>query len=288
MVQENKFSPVPSVSDVRQRLLNRGPRIGTGWPVLDEVTGGLPLSRSTLIRGPQDVRLQLLSRVAAWTAGEGLPTLIASRSVTEEELWLAVAGGGLGLPPQALLETSTHDAWLDARLRVLDLRVIGGAMAPMQTHRALHERVPRVLIIDDYVQSDDEWDQALSERTGERGIDLQVAPRTLGCALILGMGSMDYFSDLMDRASVTVRLVPDDDYTRIRVSAYEGLSKEHRKVLLRDGFLEAPLAGRPLIRRPGVTNIWLDRADEDIASFAGALGAEVTELSWEADDGDET
>ncbi|MCK0112511.1 hypothetical protein MWU75_10210 [Ornithinimicrobium sp. F0845] len=287
MVQESELSPVPSVSEVRRRLLDQGPRIGTGWPVLDEVTGGLPLSRSTIVRGPQDVRLQLLARLAAWTAGEGLPTLIASRSVTAEELWLAVAGGGLGLPPRALLETTTHDAWLDARLRVLDLRVIGGAMAPMETHRAVHERVPRVLIIDDYVQSDEEWDQALSERTGERVIDLQVAPRTLGCALILGMGSMDYFSDLMDRAALTVRLVPDDDYSRIRVSAYEGLSKEHRKVLLRDGFLEAPLPGRALIRRPGVTNIWLERTEEDIAAFAGALGAEVTEMVWEEGDGDE-
>lgn len=232
------------------------------------------------------MRLQLLSRLAAWTAGEGLPTLIASRSVTAEELWLAVAGGGLGLPPRALLESTAHDAWLDARLRVLDLRVIGGARAPLETHRALQDRVPRVLVIDDYVQSDDEWAEALSGRTGERALDLQVAPRTLECALILGMGSMDYFSDLMDRAALTVRLVPDDDGTRIRVSAYEALSKEHRTVLLRDGFLEPPLPGRPLIRRPGVANIWLEQSEEDIAAFAGTLGAEVTEMVWEPEEGD--
>lgn len=284
MEHERDLSPVPSLSEVRHRLLETGPRVGTGWPVLDEVTGGLPLNRTTLVRGPQDLRLQLLARVAAWTAGEGLPTLIASRSVTTEELWLAVAGGGLGLPPRALLEDRTHDAWLDARLRVLDLRVIAGHDAEDKTAAALRVRPPRVLIIDDYLQSEHIWDDALAEHTGRQRLDMQVAPRRLGCAVVLGFGSMDYFSDHLDRVALTVRIVPDDNGARTRVSAYQGLSKEHRTVLLRDGFLEAPLPGRSLIRRPGVANIWLEKAEEDITAFAEALGAESTSVLWESDD----
>lgn len=42
--------------------------------------------------------------MAAWAAADGDPTIIASRAVTTEELWLADGAGGLGLPPRTLVD----------------------------------------------------------------------------------------------------------------------------------------------------------------------------------------
>lgn len=268
----------PSISELRARTLRREARIGTGWPVLDAVTDGIPLARTTMVRGPSEVRLQVLARLAAWAAGEGYPTVLASLSRTTDELWLAVGAGGLGLPPTALLETATHDAWVDARLRVLDLRVLGGPDAPGQVEAAVRDRMPSLLVVDDFADAGGDWAASLDLRGG--GFDLQEWPRSEGCALVLGFPGMDDFSDWVGRGVLTVRLVPDTDLSRITVGAYTGLRRRTRVVLLRDGFLEAPPPGASLLRRPGVANVWEDRSESEILSFASALGSEVISQVW--------
>ena len=260
------------MAEVRGRLLGTESRIGTGWPAVDAVTGGLPPARTTLVRGPSSLRLQVLARTAAWAAGEGYPTLIATRTETQDELWMAVGAGGLGLPPQALLTTTAHDAWIDARLRVLDLRAAA----------ALRDRIPSVLIIDDYQMHEDYWDRALDPVDGT--LDPQVLPRTLGCALVLGISTMDHFSELLDQTALTLRINPLEDGSRVRLSAHQLLRKDHRVVLLRDGYLEPPVPGRAMIRRAGVTNIWQERTDAEIDAFADALGADTTTMLWERDE----
>lgn len=277
------MQPRPSIGELRDRTLAREARIGTGWPVLDALTDGIPMARATMVRGPSEVRLQVLARLAAWAAGEGYPTVLASRLRTTDELWLAVGAGGLGLPPTALLETHRHDAWVDARLRVLDLRVLGGPDAPDQVDAALRERRPSLLVVDDFADPGAGWSGAFDVRAG--AFDPQEWPRTHGCALVLGVPGMEDFSDWVARGVLTVRLVPDTDLSRITVGAYAGLRKRQRVVLLRDGFLEPPSPGAPLLRRPGVANVWLDRSEDEILSFASALGGQVVTQVREHDVG---
>ncbi|MCK0112490.1 hypothetical protein MWU75_10105 [Ornithinimicrobium sp. F0845] len=276
MASTEEFDAVPSIAELRKKLTADQPRIGSGWPVVDEVTKGIPIGRTTAVRGPQHLRLQVLARMAAWAAGDGYPTLIASRAVTREEMWLAVGAGGLGLPPRALLDSHAHDAWIDDRLRVLDLQVFGGHDAHEDVAVELLRRAPRVVIVDDYSNSEHYWNEALDPV--ERRLDLNVIPRRLGCALVLGGSSMDTFSDWLERAALTVRIVPESDGTRTRVSGYEGTSKTSRTVLLRDGYLEQPRLDLPLIRRAGVTNIWEARTPQNISSFALTLGADVLDV----------
>lgn len=266
------------MAQARERLQDIVQRIGTGWPVVDEVSGGLPMARTTLVRGPGLLRRQLLSRTAAWAAGEGYPTLIASRTMTTEELWLAIGAAGLGLPPEALLTISAHDAWIDDRMRVLDLRVHGGPDAPAHVARDLEQRVPSLLIIDDYGTWEEDWPPALDP--AERRMDYELFPRRLGCAFVLGTATMDGFSTDLERVRLTLRLQVDDDGRRATISAYERFAKRHRTILMRDGWLETRLTDRPMIRRPGVTNIWQDRGEAQIDSFASTLGAEVEDQQW--------
>lgn len=285
---EPEVEPRPSIGELRSRTLRREPRIGTGWPVLDALTDGIPMARATMVRGPSEVRLQVLARLAAWAAGEGYPTVLASRRRTRDELWLAVGAGGLGLPPGALLETQTHDAWVDARLRVLDLRVLGGPDAPEQLDAALGVRMPSLLVVDDFPDPGADWPTTLGHRAGPLdgtgGFDPMEWPRTRGCALVLGAAGMDEFSDWVERGVLTLRLVPDPDHSRITISAHAGLRKGSRVVLLRDGFLEPPPPGARLVRRPGVANVWQDRSEAEIRSFATALGSEVLTQVWEDED----
>ncbi|AXH95414.1 hypothetical protein [Ornithinimicrobium avium] len=275
----------PSISELRERMLGLVPRIGTGWPSLDAISGGIPSSRSTVVRGPSELRLQVLARMAAWAAGEGYPTVICSRARTTDELWLAVGAGGLGLPPDALLSTSTHDAWVDDRLRVLDLRVLGGNAAPEATGRAITERMPALLIVDEFATWDEDWVTALDPRFGR--LDLQQWPRSSGCALVLGMDGMHDFSEHLSRGVFTLRLEPDDDRTRVRLGAYGHHSRDHRTVLLRDGFLEAPAPGARYLRRGNVANTWEDRSEQEISSFAEALGGEPVSMLWEPEENGE-
>lgn len=272
----------PSVEELRERTLSLGPRIGTGWPDLDAITHGLPAARTTVVRGPSELRLQVLARTAAWAAGEGYATLIASRGRTTDELWLAVGAGGLGLPPDALLTTSAHDAWVDDRLRVLDLRVVGGDDAPELTARAVTTRPPALLVVDEFATWDDDWVTALDPRFGR--VDLQQWPRSTGCALVLGMDGMHDFSDHLSRGIFTVRLEPEDHGRRVRLLAYGHRAREDRTVPLLDGFLEPPAPGARYLRREGVANIWQDRSERQISSFAEALGCEPTSLLWEIDE----
>lgn len=273
-----------SVSELRTRVLGEGPRIGTGWPVLDDVSGGFPVARTTLVRGPSELRLQLLARSAAWAAGEGWSTVLASRTRTVEELWLALGAGGLGLPQSALLETDTHDAWIDARLRVLDVRVLGGPDAGEQVLEAVEARTPALLVMDDFVHWDLERDLPLT--SGHERFDPTTWPRRTGCTLVVGMYGMEDFTEWVHRGVLTVRLAPDPEANRVSIGAYAGLRKQSRTVLLRDGFLESPAPGARHLRRPGVANVWEDRSEKDISRFASALGGEVVHQVWEREDTD--
>lgn len=270
------------MAQARERLVGTGVRIGTGWPVVDEITRGFPLARTSIVRGPSSLRQQLLARTAAWAAGEGYPTLIGTRSLTQDELWMAVGAGGLGLPPRALLATDAHDEWVDARMRVLDLRAYGGPDAHVRVAAALRDRVPALLIIDDYQTWDHLWDRALDPV--EDDLDFELFPRRLGCALVLGMGTMDHFSESLDRSALTLRIGEYDDGTRVKLGGYEVARKVHKTVLLREGFFEPPVPGSATLRRPGVTNIWEERSDAQISAFAHALGADVRRMVWEPED----
>lgn len=272
----------PSIGELRDRVLGTGPRIGTGWPHLDAISGGVPAARTTVVRGPSELRLQVLARMAAWAAGEGYPTVIASRARTSDELWLAVGAGGLGLPPDALLASSAHDAWVDDRLRVLDLRVHGGDDAPEVTARDLVARPPALLVVDEFAVWDDDWVSALDPRFGR--VDLQQWPRSTGCTLVLGLDGMHDFSEHLSRGVFTLRLEPEDQGTRVRLGAYGYRTRATRTVLLRDGFLEAPAPGAHLLRRPGTANTWEDRSEREISSFADALGGEPVSMVWETEE----
>lgn len=272
----------PSIEQVRERMLGLGPRIGTGWPHLDAITQGLPAARTTVVRGPSELRLQVLARTSAWAAGEGYPTVLASRGRTTDELWMAVGAGGLGLPPEALLWTSAHDAWVDDRLRVLDLRVLGGDDAPELTAQAVAARLPALLVVDEFATWDDDWVTALDPRFGR--VDLQQWPRSTGCTLVLGMDGVGDFSDHLSRGVFTVRLEPDDHGAQVRLGAYDHRSRDQRVVPLHEGFLEPPMPGARYLRREGVANIWQDRTEQEISSFAEALGGEPVSMVWEVDD----
>lgn len=279
----------PSIAALRAHLTATRPTIGTGWPVLDDITEGLQVGDTTVVRGPRELRLQVLTRMAAWAAGEGHPTVVASRSWTTEELWLAVAAGGLGLPARALQHTTAHDEWLDARLRVLDLRVLGGHDAPARTAQALTRRMPTLLVIDDYGDAEAAWDEQLALPSQTRDVihgadlDFRAFPRSLGCALVLGSGDMDLFSDWLERSTLTIRFV-EEPPGHAQLTVWDRSTKVRRTQLLRDGFLEPPVPGAPLRRRPGVVNIWEEAHDREIDAFARTLGASRTELVWEADD----
>lgn len=290
MVAEDDDTLPPPISSLREHLGASRPRIGTGWPVLDEMTGGIQVGETTVVRGPRGLRLQVLSRLAAWAAGEGYPTVIASRSWTTEELWLAVAAGGLGLPPGALQHNTAHDDWLDARLRVLDLRVLGGHDAPERTMAELGRRAPTLLVIDDYGASQAFWDQHLSlSPEGHAGFgprvhtDFRVFPRRLGCALVVGSHGMDLFSDWLECSDLTIRFV-EDPPGHAQVTVWRQTAKLSRTQLLRDGFLDPPVRGKPLLRRPGAVNTWDEATEGEIDTFARSLGATRTELHWEVED----
>lgn len=272
----------PSLAELRRRTEWMHERIGTGWPAVDAVTHGLPRVGTTVVRAPLELRLQVLGRLAAWTAGDSYPTLIASRAVTTDELRMAVAAGALGLPPRALLESTSHDAWLDDRLRVLDLRVYGGPRAHEQAGEALLSRPPAVLVVDDYLTSMTEWDQALDTLEGR--LDLELFPRRLTLSMVLGVTTMDYFSDWLDHGALSIRLVPSDDGRRADVRCASGRRRDYCTAVLRDGFLEPPAPGSALLHRPGVRNIWSDRSDEGIGAFAETLGASSAVLFWDNDD----
>lgn len=274
----------PSLVELRRRVLDEGPRIGTGWPVLDALSGGLGAARTTLVRAPAELRLQVVSRTVAWAAGEGYPVMIASRSRTTPELWLAVAAGALGLPPTALLGTTAHDDWVDARLRVLDVRVHGGDDAPQETAASLAVRPASLLVLDDYESWTGDWATALDPRF-ER-LDLEQWPRSTGCALVLGMTDMSGFSEMVQLGVRTLRLAPSDDGTRVQLSSHSSTRKDKRTVLLRDGFLEPPAPGAAYVRRPDAANLWEDRSELDISAFAAALGSEPVSVVWEAEDED--
>lgn len=284
MEDEERAETFPSIGEIRASLTCRGERLGTGWPVVDDVSGGLPAVGTTVVRGPSELRLQVLARTAVWAAGEGYPVLLGSRSRTTDELRLAVAAGGLGLPPRALLDTTAHDDWLDDRLRVLDLRVHGGPDAHERAGRDVHQRPPALLVVDDYLTWERDWDAALDIFEGR--LDLQLFPRRMGISVVLGVTSMDYFSDWLDRTALTVRLDPSGDASRVTVYAYEGLHRGQRTVPLRDGFLPPPHPGRIRLSRPRVTNVWTERSEAEIEAFADTLGARTTETMWVRDDQD--
>lgn len=272
----------PTVEQLRQgHLLGGQLRIGTGWPVIDELTRGLPVRRTTVVRGPADQRLQVLARMAAWAAGEGHPTVLASSSVSTRDLWLAIGAGGLGLPPRALLTTDAHDAWVDDRLRVLDVRVFGGGDAPDDTAEALRARPATVVIVDDYKEWESQWDRALDPRF-ER-LHVRQWPSETGCALVLGVTSMEDFSDWIFDGVFTVRLAPSNDGRSITISLYDGALSDRRTMPLQDGFLPPPPPGATLVRRPGVQNLWNDRSEEEISRFATALGGEVVQQEVETE-----
>ena len=54
-------------------------------------------------------------------------------------------------------------------------------------------------------------------------------------------------------------------------------------MLLLDGFLEPPRFDAKLVRRTGVHNIWEERSPDEVASFAEALGGQVSKPWWEQD-----
>lgn len=270
------------MAELRRRFRRESGRITTGWPVLDSLCGGLRAERTTIVRAPADLRLQVLSRTVAWAAGEGHATVLASRARTSEELWLAVAAGSLGLPPTALLTTTAHDEWIDARLRVVDVRVHGGEHAPAETGRALAARPASLLVVDDFETWSTDWACALDPRL-ER-LDLQQWPRTARCTLVLGMSDLDGWSETLEQGVPVLRLAPDEHLSRVVLSSYEYRRRQHRTVLLRDGFLDAPAPGARYVRRSGAANLWEDRSAEDISSFAAALGSEPVSVVWESED----
>lgn len=273
----------PGVARLRDEVRSARAQISTGWPVLDRLTGGIPLARGTVVRGPSQLRLQVLARMAAWAAGDGWPVLIASRTLTESELRLAVAAGGLGLPAAALLDDDRYDHWLDARLRVLDLRVIGGRDAHLRAGEEVAARTPALLIVDDYLMSEVAWQMLLDPRDQE--LDLLAWPRHHRCALVLGDPGMDRWSWTLDRADLNIRLVPREREPQVRISAYRGPQGQSAEVPLRHGYLDAPIPSSALVRRAGVTNLWQDSPEQDVEGFAGALGVDSDQLFWQPDEG---
>ena len=271
------LAALPSVADLRRRMARRVTRVGTGWPVLDDVGQGLPVGAVTMIHAPDELRLQVLGRMAAWAAGEGYRTLLASCAWSTEELWLAVAAGGIGLPGVALLDDPQHDDWLDARLRVLDLHVHGGRTAPQAVRGVLEAGpVPLVMIIDDYALSFRAWDPVLDPV--DESFNLRVVPRELGAAVVLGGPAPPEWASSPPEVGVGLLL-------NLKVPAGAGTAEVRgttptrhvvRRTPLRDGFLEPPTPGDPLIRRPHVTNVWDDPSDQDVSSFAAILGRPPT------------
>lgn len=278
---EREHDERPSIGELREGVARAQRIVGTGWPVLDELSGGIPLSTTTAVRAPHPLRLQVLARIAAWTAGEGYPTILASHSATSEELWLAAGAGGLGLPPRALLSTRAHDAWVDDRLRVIDLRVFGGADAAPDTAESFTARPASVLILDDYLGWRMQWDEALDPRF--ESLHFRQWPRTHGCALVVGLPGMEDFSDWVSRGARTLRISPDTTMVAA-VSFNDGGPSQLRRVPLVDGFLQPPPPGADLIATPGVTNIWQDASSREISDFATTLGGHVTQVVWEAED----
>ncbi|MFB9732723.1 hypothetical protein [Ornithinimicrobium kibberense] len=280
------LAPVPSVAELRAAVRRAHPRIGTGWPVLDALTDGVALGRTTVVGAPPALRAQVLGRMAAWAAGESYRVLLASTRATTEELLLSVAAGGLGLPARALLETDSHDAWLDARLRVLDLEVHAGTDAPRRFAESMSStRRPALAVVDGYDDdTDDQWGRALQVDGRETDVwsrphlDPGAYPLRHGCALVLGVPDVRHLELGLRGADTYLSLTPRDDASRVEITATREGRSRTRTVLLRDGLLPPPTPHPDQVRRRGVVNIWEERLPSQITRFAGLLGAEAFEV----------
>lgn len=287
-----ELDPVPSIAELRARVRRSFPRIGTGWPVLDGLTGGVAIGRTTVVSAPDGLRQQVLGRMAAWAAGESYRTVLASTVSSTDELLLAVAAGGLGLPARALLATTSHDAWLDARMRVLDLVTLAGPEAPGRFAEVMTSARPAVMAIVDGFSGESEslWDRALRidpptpDPWSHSSFDAVLYPLQRRCALVLATPDDGHADFSVPTAARYVRLQPRDAQSRVEITVRTGGVNRSRIVLLRDGLLPQPTPTAEQVRRRGVVNIWEERLPAEITRFADLLGAQAFDLEHVQDD----
>lgn len=287
---DGELAPVPSLAQLRAAVRRGRVRIGTGWPLLDLLGGGLVVGTTTVVSAPEQLRSQVLGRIAAWAAGESWRTVLASTLRSREELLLDVAAGGLGLSAAALMESDLHDAWLDARMRVLDLSVHGGATAAVDFAGTMENRRPTLAVVDGYDLDAEPWDEVLHTRASQvvmwppPTIEAAVYPLRHRCALVVGLESVMMRSTHVPHAATYVTLVPRDESSRVEIAVTTDGRRQTRTVLLRDRLLPPPKSVPAQLRRRGVVNIWEERLPQEIDRFAGILGADAFDVEHVPDD----
>lgn len=286
---DQDLEPVPSIAELRERVLRSRQRIGTGWPVLDGLTGGIMVGRTTVVSAPDELRHQVLGRMAAWAAGESYRTLIASTGRSTEDLLLSVAAGGLGLPARVLLATTSHDAWLDARMRVLDLVAVAGPDAPARVADVMTSRRPAVMaMVDGYYSGEGEnlWDRALRVEPTIRDswgapagrFDPVLYPQRRRCALVLATPDDGHAEVLVPHAARYVRLQPRDSGSRVEITVRTDRIVRTKIVVLDHGLLPRPTTDARQVRRRGAVNIWEERLPGEVNRFADLLGAQAFDV----------
>ncbi|MGC5584990.1 hypothetical protein [Ornithinimicrobium sp. W1665] len=287
---DGELAPVPSLAQLRAAVRRGRVHIGTGWPLLDLLGGGLVVGTTTVVAAPAQLRAQVLGRIAAWAAGESWRTVLASTLRSREELLLDVAAGGLGLSAAALMESDLHDAWLDARMRVLDLSVHGGATAAADFAETMESRRPTVAVVDGYDLDDDPWDEVLHTRASRvvmwppPSIEPAVYPLRHRCALVVGLESTSMRPTHVADAASFITFVPRDEFSRVDVAVTTDGRRQTRTVLLRDRLLPPPRSVPAQLRRRGVVNIWEERLPQEIDRFAGILGADAFDVEHVPDE----
>jgi len=261
--------PAPTMADLRDQL-SLEELIGTGWPTLDEILGGLRRRQVYAVEGPQGSRRRVLARLAAWAGGAGHRVVWVGNTQTAPGMKLQVMAAGVGCSPAELATTTDLDDLLDEAIRRIHVVTVGADCGPESWLRDLvTSGVPfDVLIVDDFTRGDDAWVKALGGAVDvfwsePWGAVLRLAARRHAVIVLAGRS--------MPRADVAAH-VQLGGYRSGTRSLGVAVDAPEVQATARMPVDPGPPAasGRPL-------NVWEELAERRLLSFAAALGATPVE-----------
>lgn len=276
--------PAPTMADLRDQLTREVP-LGTGWPALDSMLGGLRRGEIYAVEGPPSSRRRVLARLAAWAGGDGHRVVWVGNTQAAPRMKLQVLAAGVGCTAAELEETTDLDDLLDEAIRRIHVVTVGAGSDPEHwLQDFLSTGAPfDVLIVDDFTRGDEAWVKALGGAVDvfwsePWGAVLRLAARRRAVIVLAGTS--------MPRAEMAahVQLGRYRSDTRCLGVAVDSPELQATTKMPLGVGAEAEVGGEPVDtqQRPPAApsqcrNVWEELCERRLLSFAAALGATPVE-----------